>query len=60
MSDPSKLAVMRDKNKLVMIDKIYKNQQEFLDSNESSLNTTIKSEEEEENNIKIKSCYISP
>eukprot|EP00347_Sterkiella_histriomuscorum_P014074 403362261 len=47
-SDPSKVAVMIDKERKVMIEKIYKNQHEFLDSEESSLNTTFDSEKERE------------
>lgn len=47
-SDPSKIAVMREKGKKVLIDKIYKNQNDFLDSDESSLNTTFDSEKERE------------
>ncbi|CDW80815.1 UNKNOWN [Stylonychia lemnae] len=47
ISDPTKLAVMKSTIK-VNINKIYKNQDEFLDSDQSSLNTTKNSDYEEE------------
>lgn len=45
VSNPSKLAVMSQPDK-ALLHKIYHNEQEFLDSDESSLNTTVKSEVE--------------
>lgn len=44
-SDPTRLAVMHDPNMKVLTHKIYRNQGEFLDSDESSLNTSHNSDE---------------
>jgi hypothetical protein len=45
-SDPSKLAVMKEKGKKVQLDKIYRNQEEFLNSDESSLNSSVHSDDD--------------
>lgn len=57
-SNPSKLAVMSQTNK-ALLEKIYRNEHDFLNSDESSLNTTYKSNVEVQAEVINRSNVIS-
>lgn len=46
VSNPQRLAVLKDQDKKVQLEKIYKTQEEFLDSDEESLNSSVHSQDE--------------